>query len=197
MDDAGVQVRLADWRQRSLAGWPAAAATSNRAARTFSQPKRRSLKIWVGMQAELERGRVVGRGPTWCSTNPLWCVGYRQSVWAGGRGRGRDHWAGEMQRVDEQRGGPPVHGYLTWVAAGGIGDEPGRQAGLTRACVSSGCVDGRTRGCGRVQQQHMRGRHTAVVASNRALLRSWPTVTSTWSSAAPTSSLSQGAAPVP
>jgi len=145
MNDAGVQVV---WQigGSALAGWPAA-ATSNRAART-SQPKRCSLKIWVGMQAELERERVVGRFSTACSTNPLGCVGYRQSAQAGPGGRGRNDWSGEMQRVEGQ-----VCTRVPYLrAAEGIGDGLGRQAGLTRACVSSGCVGSRTIWCGCVQQ---------------------------------------------
>lgn len=74
-----------------------------RAARTTTlatEPKRRSLKIWVGMQAEMERAGVVGGWATACSTNPLGCVGYRQSAWAG---------VVVVGRVVS------VHGYLTCV----------------------------------------------------------------------------------
>jgi hypothetical protein len=43
-----------------------------------------------------------------------------------------------------------VHGYLTWMRlVSAASDEPGRQAGLTRACVSWACVRRRTRGCAR------------------------------------------------
>lgn len=83
-------------RQRSLAGWLASSGGDKQASKQRSggreqralltlttEPKRRSLKIWVGMQAELERACVVGRWVTACSTSPLGCVGYRQSAWAG------------------------------------------------------------------------------------------------------------------
>lgn len=63
-----------------------------------------------------------------------------------------------------------VHGYLTWErSVSAASDEPGRQAGLTRACVSWACVRRRTRGCARgywcvwvgvCSTQHMRGRHS-------------------------------------
>jgi hypothetical protein len=169
MNDAGVQVV---WQigGSALAGWPAAAtARSNRAART-SQPKRCSLKIWVGMQAELERERVVGQFTAACSTNPLGCVGYRQSAQAGPRGRGRNDWSGEMQRVEGQ-----VCTRVPYLrAAGGIGDGLGRQAGLTRACVSSGSVGSRTIWCGCVQ--------LTCAGGSRSIVRCWlATVTSTWS----------------
>lgn len=81
---------------RSRDGWTSKQASKQvssqrqrqqqRAARTTTlatEPKRRSLKIWVGMQAEMERAGVVGGWATACSTNPLGCVGYRQSAWAG------------------------------------------------------------------------------------------------------------------
>lgn len=164
---------------RSRDDWPAAAATSKQASSgsreqralltLTTEPKRRSLKIWVGMQAELERACVVGRLETACSTNPLGCVGYRQSAWAGLLGG---------FEAGMERSLMSVHGYLTCVLVSAASDEPGRQAGLTRACVSWACVDGRTRGCARGVctvceigcVQHMRGRH-----GRRAL----PTVTST------------------
>ena len=166
-----------DWRQRSLAGWLASSGGGDkqaaaqqrqqqRAARTTlaTEPKRRSLKIWVGMQAEVERACVVGGWATACSTNPLGCVGYRQSAWAGVV-------VAEMS----------VHGYLTCVLI--VSDalqatsRGGRQAGLTRACACLMGVRGRSNervcervGCMQQQQQHMRGRHGR---------RASPTVTST------------------
>jgi len=88
-------------QQQQTGKQAAAAAAAERAARTTlttTEPKRRSLKIWVGMQAELERACVVGQVETACSTNPLGCVGYRQSVWAG-----------LVVAVES------VHGYLTCV----------------------------------------------------------------------------------
>ena len=169
-------------RQRSLAGWLASSGGDKQASKQRSggreqralltlttEPKRRSLKIWVGMQAELERACVVGRLETACSTNPLGCVGYRQSAWAGLLGG---------FEAGMERSMMSVHGYLTCVLVSAASDEPGRRAGLTRACVSWACVDGRTRGCARGVctvckigcVQHMRGRH-----GRRAL----PTVTST------------------
>jgi len=168
---AGLEAALARGmagQQRRRQASSSSSAAAARAARTTlttepKGPKRRSLKIWVGMQAEVERACVVGGWATACSTNPLGCVGYRQSAWAGVV-------VAEMS----------VHGYLTCVLI--VSDalqatsRGGRQAGLTRACACLMGVRGRSneRVCERVgcmqQQQHMRGRHGR---------RASPTVTST------------------
>lgn len=166
---AGLEAALARGmagQQRRRQASSSSSAAAARAARTIltTEPKRRSLKIWVGMQAEVERACLVGGWATACSTNPLGCVGYRQSAWAGVV-------VAEMS----------VHGYLTCVLI--VSDalqatsRGGRQAGLTRACACLMGVRGRSNervcervGCMQQQQQHMRGRHGR---------RASPTVTST------------------
>jgi hypothetical protein len=87
---------LGCWRQRSLArswdsGWPAVGGDKQAGKQASKQQRQRQratralpdrhsltteqspngaacLKIWVGMQAEVERTCVVGRGQTACST---------------------------------------------------------------------------------------------------------------------------------
>jgi hypothetical protein len=185
--DAGLEAAL------SLAGWLAssgqaskqAAAAAERAARTTlttTEPKRRSLKIWVGMQAELERACVVGQVETACSTNPLGCVGYRLSAWAG-----------LVVAVES------VHGYLTCVllvtevlqaTSRGV-----RRASHERAShgpawvVEREGVRGLLGGC--VQQQHMRAARPSCIAHAHEHMIDGALQPA---AAAPTDSLSQQAA---
>ena len=175
MADAGLEAAL------SLAGWLASSSSSggdkqaaaadgsahyshshNRAQ--TAQPE--DLGRDAGGARAGVRGWWMGDGvqhkPTWVRRLPPIRVG-----WLGGLEAGMERWLLMS-----------VHGYLTCVLVSAASDEPGRQAGLTRACVSWACVDGRTRGCARGVctvcrvgcVQHMRGRH-----GRRAL----PTLTST------------------
>ena len=70
---AGLEAALARGmagQQRRRQASSSSSAAAARAARTIltTEPKRRSLKIWVGMQAEVERTCVVGGWATACST---------------------------------------------------------------------------------------------------------------------------------